>query len=239
MPPQDMPRLVEEALHDLAPYDAQGAVASHITEALPALKRQARLRNRGAVNRAALSLVVTGDDEARQAAAAVYAKALYGFDLTDGRDDATGTVVKTAKWRDIIADPAGNPLPFGKALDRLYAEKSDAEGGVLVIDGIYELPRNATNATAVDQARNGAYQMLHDLMTEYAEKSYTPVVVLTGDAGKLEEFLKKTPGVSQYFTAGILHVDTPPPPPPPPVSVETNTTVTVSRPLKLRRPGPG
>ena len=235
MPPQDMPRLVEEALRDLAPYDAQGAVAAHITESLPALKRQARLRSRGPVNRAELSLVVSGGAEARAAAAAAYGKALFGFDLTDGRDEGTEMIVKSAKWRDIIADPAGNPLPFGKALDRLYAEKMDAEGGVLIIDSIYDLPPNTTNATAVDQARNGAYQMLHDLMTEYAEKNYTPVVVLTGDADRLEDFLKKTPSVSQYFTAGVMRVESPPAPPPPPVSVETAAAVTVHRPLKLRK----
>ena len=238
MPPQDTPRLVEEALHDLAPYDAEGRLGAHVRDVLPSLKRDARLRDRGVVHRAKLALVVTGDEEACGATTAAYAKALYGYDLADGRDDGTGIVLHRAKWRDIVADAAGNPLPFSKALDRLYSEKVEAEGGVLVIGNIYDLPPNAGNATAVDQARNGAYQMLHDLMTEYAERPYTPIVVLTGDAAKMKEFLAKTPSVAEYFTKPPLAARTPPPPPPQPVSVETSGAVTVRRPLKLKRPGP-
>ena len=234
MPPQDTPRLVEEALHDLAPYDAQGRLAAHVRDVLPALKRDARLRDRGVANRAKLALIITGDADACGAAAAAYAKGLYGFDLADGREDGAGTVVHTAKWRDIIADAQGNPLPFSKALDRLYSEKMEAEGGVLVIENIYDLPPNAGNATAVEQARNGAYQMLHDLMTEYAEKTYTPVVVLTGDAAKMEEFLRRTPSVAEYFIHPPVGTRTPPAPP---VSVETGDALTVRRPLRLKKPG--
>jgi hypothetical protein len=232
MPSPDLPRLVEEALCDIAPYDATGTLAAHIREALPALKRTARLRDRSVVNRAALALVVTGDPDACQAAAVAYGKALYSYDLTNG--GLEGPVLKACQWRDVVADPAGNPLPFHKALDRLYAEKMEAEGGVLVIANIYDLPANATNATAVDQAKNGAYQMLHDLMTEFAEKGHTPVVVLTGEAAKMQEFLKNNRGVAEYFTAPAIPAASPPPPP---MSVETDSAVTIRHPLKLKRPG--
>jgi hypothetical protein len=237
MPPFDTPRLVEEALRDVEPVDADGGIARHLRETLSSIKMQARLRGGGTVNRATLALVITGDAEGCAIAAKAYAKSLYGYDLTDGNDNGSGTVVKTAQWRDIISDPAGNPLPFGKALDRLYAEKMEAECGVLVINGIYDLPANAANATAVDAAKNGAFQMLHDLMTEYAEKHYTPVIVLTGDAEKMDAFLKKTPGVAGYFTQAALSAIAPPPPPPPPVSIETDNAVTIRHPLKLKRPG--
>ncbi len=231
--PQNLPRPVEDALNDAAPYDIGGTFNAHVSQRLPQLKKQARAQGSGIVSRAQLGLVITGDQLARNALATAYARALQGHDITSGREDAEGPVVKTVQWRDIISNDTGNPVPFGRALDKLYAAKMEAEGGVLVIENIYDLPRNDINATAVSQAQNGAYQMLHDLMTEYAEKDYTPVVVLTGEADKMAAFLAANRHVAEYFRAPHIAGATPLPPPVP-VSLETDGAISVRKPLKLK-----
>jgi hypothetical protein len=235
--PQNQPQPVEEALNDAAPYDISGALNAHIRERLPLLKKQARSRGEAVVSRAQLGLVITGDETARNALASAYARALQGYEINPGRDDVEGPVVNRVQWRDIISNDTGNPVAFGRALDKLYAAKMDAEGGVLVIENIYDLPLRDINENAVTQAQNGAYQMLHDLMTEYAEKDYTPVVVLTGEADKMAAFLAKNRNVAEYFPGPRVAAATPLPPPVA-VHVETDAPVTVNRPLKLKRFSP-
>ncbi|TAL39520.1 MAG: hypothetical protein EPN97_02345 [Alphaproteobacteria bacterium] len=237
MPTRELPRLVEEALHDMAACDAGETMAGFVRERLPLLKKQARSRNEAIVNRGELAIVITGDAAGRLALASAYAQALHGFEITAGRDDAESTVLKTVQWRNIIADEQGNPLPFRKASDKLYSAKSDAEGGVLVIENIYDLPPNAANENAVAQAQNGAFQMLADLLTEYAERDYTPVIVLTGEADKMQRFLAERRGGAAYFTNPVLTATAAAPPPAPDVPAATMSDVTVTRPLKLKKPG--
>lgn len=234
MPPKDLPAPVEDMLADLADYDAAGALEDYVRGPVMDLRRQWNLRGKGDFHRAQLALILTGDEASTLALAAGYAQALHDLDMTEGGDDGTKVVLHAVRWRDLVADEQGNPLPFGKALDRLYAAKMEAEGGVLVIRDIYDQPPNAANRTAVDQAQNGAYQMLHDLMTEYAGKTWTPVVVLTGDPAKMETFLHNNRHVADYFPPQAIRASAPPPPPP---SVETEHDVRIIRPLRLVRPG--
>ena len=235
MPPRELPRLVEEALHDMAPYDPRETLAALVRERLPLLKKQARSRGGAVIHRAALVCAIAGDADGSLALAAAYAKALHGYEITSGRDDAEGPVMNVVNWTDIIADKKGRPLPFGKALDRLYAAKSDAEGGILVIRDIYAPPAQSGDEAAVAQAKNGAYQMLHDLLNDYAEKDYTPVIVMTGTAAGMEEYFKKNPGIAQYFTGPTVTAAAPPPPPPP--AIDLQAPLTVGKPLQLKKPG--
>lgn len=235
MAPRELPKLVEEALHDMAPRDAGNTLAALVRERLPLLKKQARSRSDAVVNRAALVCSIAGDADGGLALASAYAKALHGYEITSGRDDAEGPVMNVVNWTDIIADEKGRPLEFGKALDRLYSAKSDAEGGVLVIRDIYAQPAQVSDKTALAQAKNGAYQMLHDLLNDYAEKDYTPVIVLTGSAAGMEEYFKKNPGIAQYFTTPTVTAAAPPPPPPP--AVDLQAPITVGKPLRLKNPG--
>ncbi|MEZ0226450.1 MAG: hypothetical protein ACAH83_17980 [Alphaproteobacteria bacterium] len=235
MATRELPRLVEEALQDMAACDADKTMTTLVRERLPLLKKQARSRNEAIINRSELVIVITGDESGRLPLAAAYAKALQGFEITAGRDDAESAVVKTVRWRDVISDEKGNPLPFRKASDQFYAAKSEAEGGVLVIENIYDLPLNTASKTSVEQAQNGAFQMLADLLMDYsyAEKDYTPAIVLTGDADKIRRFLDEHRGVAVYFTSPFITAAAPPPPPPL-ISTETTSDVIVGRPLKLR-----
>jgi hypothetical protein len=236
MATRELPRLVEEALQDMAACDARQELASFVRERLPLLKKQARHRNEAVVNRGLLAIVITGDQAGRLALAAAYAKALQGFDITAGRDDAESPVVSTVKWRDVIADERGNPLPFRKAGDQLYSAKSAAEGGVLVIENIYDLPANTAGETSMSQAKNGAFQMLTDLVVDFAERDHTPVVVLTGNADRMRRFMDEHRGIAAHFPNPIFMGATPPPPAPD-VPAATIADVTVSRPLKLKKPG--
>lgn len=233
----ELPKLVEEALRDIAPHDVREAMATLVRQRLPLLKKQARARNEAIVNRGTLAMVITGDETGRLALASAYAKALHGFEITEGRDDAESTVINRVQWRNVIADEQGNPLPFRKACDKLYSAKSDAEGGVLVIENIYDLPPNAANENAVTQAKNGAFQMLADLLTDYSMRDYTPVIVLTGEADKMHRFLEEHRSPAVYFTSPVLTAAAAPPPPPPVMPAETTSDVTIRRPLKLKRPG--
>jgi len=235
MPPRELPRLVEEALHDMAPYDARETLAAIVRERLPLLKKQARSRGDAVIHRAALVCAIAGDAVGAEALGAAYAKALHGYEITSGRDDSDGPVMNVVNWTYVIADDKGRPLEFGKALDRLYAAKSDAEGGILVIRDIYALPAQAGDEAAVDRAKNRAYQMLHDLLNDYAEKDFTPVIVLTGSVSGMEEYFKKNPAVAQYFTTPTVTAAAPPPPPPP--AVDLQAPITVSKPLQLKKAG--
>jgi hypothetical protein len=237
MPIRELPRLVEEALSDMEPYDADGALAKRVRERLPLLKKQARARNEAIVNRGLLAEQITGDAAGSRALAAAYAKALYGFEITEGRDDAESMIMNTVKWRDVIADAEGNPRSFHHACDALYSAKSDAEGGVLVIESIYDLPPKASSKAAVAQAQNGAFQMLTDLLADYADRDYTPVVILTGDADKLRDFMTAHEAFRGWFSAPPVVAKTAPRLPPPDIPAATTSDVTVSRPLKLKKPG--
>lgn len=237
MPTRELPSLVQEALRDAAPYDPDDSLEKHIRDHALRLKKQARLRGEATVNRAHLSTIITGEEAAAVALAGAYSKALYGCELMLGRDDEDGPVTKTVKWRDIVADEQGNPRPFRKSLDKLFEAKTAAEGGLLIIENIYDLPANAANDTAVEQAQNGAFQYLHDMMTDYAEKNYMPVVVLTGDKARMDAFVQKHRHVAEYFAAPALAAVNPPPPPAPLVVVETASPVAIQRPLRLKRPG--
>jgi hypothetical protein len=238
MTARNLPPLAEEALHDVEICDVAGDMAARI-EQLESLKKTARLRGEE-VNRAQLALCITGEDRAAALALAdAYAKALHGYDITIGRDGCDGPVALHVKWQDLVSDADGKALTFRKAGDAVYSAKSDAEGGVLVIEDMYDEAPRETSELARDQARNGALQILSGLFEEYAEKNYTPVVVLIGAPGKTRDYLAKHRGVAEWFNGRSIRAGEMPPAPVPTPSVEVEAALQVGRPLALKKPKPG
>jgi pimeloyl-ACP methyl ester carboxylesterase len=230
MPANTQPALVGEALKDMAPVDAGGAVAALVADNLPLLKRQARVRGDVVVNRGTIALTISGGDEAsRKLLADSYAKALHGYEITLGREESPDPWIRHADWSKMIANDSGAALARNKAIDAFYSEKSEAENGTLIIDNVFE------PAEAFESAKHGVFEQFFQVLEERADKDYTPVLILTGEKDKLDAFFAKNHHLSRFFT-NVEALPTPKPPAPE-VSVTLDNTVSAVRRFRLK-PGP-
>ncbi|MEZ0226455.1 MAG: hypothetical protein ACAH83_18005 [Alphaproteobacteria bacterium] len=228
-------KLVAEALQEIRPFDKGGEMTKKINDMME-IAESAEAQGVPSVNRAFLSVVITGDAEACKVMASAYTKALQGHGLIPGRGG--NTVMETLDWPSDFEDSfvSRQLQEYNHAYTKVNEAKDRAAGGTLLIPGIHQMPYvgYVDEEDAGPKARDGALRAITSFMDADAVKANTPVVILTGEAGPMEAFLGQQPELKKLFDGKTLAVCTEAPP----ISTELKETISVRRPLRLIQRAP-
>lgn len=231
----DLEARIAPALEAVWPHDATGEIARKI-RALADVARNAADLDIDVPDRRLLALVITGDDPAAlRAVAEAYGRALHACGLVPGRNGAAVTC--PIDWADEIAPGPGMDefATRQHAEERLRATQDMAGGGALIVEGIYNDATGTTEPDFAIMAEEGGLNVLVSCMTGQAKEKDVPVVILTGDADRLNLFMRDRPDIKRLFEGQWVASL---PAPPPEMATVLEGPLKVKAPLRFRPPRP-
>jgi hypothetical protein len=217
-------KMVADAMQDIQPFDKNREMAKRINDLMEIIDA-ANAQGRKTINRGALALLITGEPEVCEVLASAYAKALHGCGIVSGSNEKMNW---PGELEDICAHR--NLIERSWAEGKMSEAQKRAADGTLVIPDIYKMPylNWPDDGDSGPKARDGALWVLSSFISNTTNKK-APVVILTGAAEPMAEFLQQNPIMTQLFEGKTIAACTVSPD----VITALKQPITVRTPLRL------